>query len=762
MSYLLKQKIENWQVKVLPHDECPAEVRTEADWLALNAEALAASVPGEWILDYVREGIFPDPYFGDNYIDLMNYERHHAFYFTKFDSDTATDDCYLRFEGIDTVADIYLNGEKIGHAENMFIEHEFLSTGIKKGENCLLVHILPVVLEARKHRIDPGAAAFKYNAECLVVRKAAHSFGWDICPRIVTAGLWKEVYLIRKPKKRIVDVCLITHEIEMGKLARCVVSYNVDVGDDDIRRYKLKVMGKCGASIFTFADGLWAQHGQRELWIPLPKLWWVRGYGKANLYSVTATLLCDDKVVDEYVFKTGIRTIQLVRDDVTCAEKPGEFVFLLNGKRIFIKGTNWVPCDAFHSRDAERMPKIFDLVLDCGCNALRVWGGGVYESDAFYDLCDSNGVFVWQDIMMACAIYPQTERMKTQLAEEVLSVARRLVNHPSLCLWAGDNECDVAYAGWFGGGRDPDKNLLTRVVIPEVLSQVDPMRPYLPSSPYITGEAVTQKLKTPEQHLWGPRKYFKGKFYRDNNATFASEIGYHGCNSEESIKKFIPTEYLWGYKGNKMWLYHAASPELKASPYTYRIRLMAKQITYFFGEKPMTLGTFSKMSQIVQAEAKKYFIESFRCREGAKTGLIWWNIMDCWPQFSDAVVDYYYDKKLAYYYIKNSQRPILLMMDKIGKELHLFGVNDTQQDVKVNYAIKVNGRVIAKGEANLPANSAVDIRRIRACGRQFFAIEFSPGGGKVEYNHYLSGRPFFAYKWYIKKIEQSGVLQSKE
>ena len=446
----------------------------------------------------------------------------------------------------------------------------------------------------------------------------------------------------------------------------------------------------------------------------------------------------------------------MIRDDAT-KKKAGRFLFRINGKDIYIMGTNWVPCDAFHSRDKERMPAILDLAWNCGCNALRVWGGGVYESDDFYDLCDERGIFVWQDFMMACAVYPQTDRMKSQLREEAISVVRRLRNHPSLCIWAGDNECDAAYLSWFGKRRDPKSNALTREVLPGVLREEDRGRPYLPSSPYIADETLDQS-SVPEQHLWGPRKYFKGKYYRDHTAVFASEMGYHGCNSVESIEKFIPKEYLWPYKNNKMWLYHASSPELKDSPYTYRIGLMARQIRYFFGEAPRSLKSFSDMSQVVQAEAMKFFVESFRCRKGRRTGLIWWNIMDCWPQFSDAVVDYYFDKKEAYYYIKNSQRPLCLMMDKRGSRAELFAVSDLDENTETEYTVIINGKTIAKGKKTAVAGQSVSFGSFDGRGRKFFVIRWKTADGGTGQNHFLCGRPIFSYRWYKKQMERSGLL----
>ncbi len=755
MSYLIRDKIEKgWRVKIV-EDGTAYEATTASEWEALPQTPVEASVPGDWILDYVRAGIFPDPYFGDNFTKLYDYERYHAVYLTEFEADRDKENAFLLFEGIDTVADIFLNGKKIGRTENMFIEHEIPARGLRKGKNELIVRILPVCLEAKKYEITPPAATFKYNYPGLVIRKAMHSFGWDICPRIVGGGIWKPVFLVEKRKDRIENIRLVTNGIDKSG-ANLTAVFDVQTAEGG-EEYEIEISGECADSSFSVKEKATSKQGRINFTVAEPKIWSVKGYGKPNLYDVTARLVKGGKEVDKTTFRYGIRTIELIRDDVTSKDKRGEFVFLLNGNPIYIKGTNWVPCDAFHSRDAERTESILDLVEDCGCNALRVWGGGVYESDLFYDLCDERGIFVWQDFMMACSVYPRDSRMQELIRTEATAVVRRLRNHPSLCLWAGDNECDLAYLGWFGEKIDPESNVLTRKILPEVIEKEDGSRPYLPSSPYMSPEAVKRKVHAPEQHLWGPRKYFKGAFYRENDATFASEMGYHGCCGVESIKKFIPKEYLWGYKNNKMWLYHASSPELKNSPYAYRIGLMARQIRYFFGERPLTLESFSEKSQIVQAEAKKYFIESFRCRMGERTGLIWWNVMDCWPQFSDAVVDWYYKKKLAYYYIRNSQQPLCLMMDKIGGTLKLFAVSDLDENTEIEYTITVTGKTVAAGKALALSHSSTLLAELSGRGRKFFVVSWKTAGGKEGKNHYLLGRPFFACKWYKKQMEKSGV-----
>ncbi len=775
MSYSKELKLgSGWQLTLLDDGEFEGEITRERD---LPESAIAASVPGDFVLDVARRRT-EDPYYQDNYLQSRLHETEHVFYTVKFDWDADTENTFINFEGIDTIADVYLNGQKIGHAENMFIPHQFEAKGLVHGLNEVLVHIYPAALEARKYPIAAFQSAQKYNYESLVIRKAAHMFGWDICPRIVTAGLWRPVSVVQKRPLRIDSAYLMVTGIK-GDQASCAMIFDVDIGREHPMFYSVRVEGVCGDSRFECEQALWYVHGRMTFKVDNAKLWWPRGYGEANLYDVTVTLLQQGRPIDSIKFRQGLRTVELKRDDILDADGKGEFCFIVNGHRIYIKGTNWVPADALHGNDGERIPRILDLVEDIGCNAMRVWGGGVYESDYFYNWCDEHGIIIWQDFMMACGVYPHTERMISQLREEVTAIVKRLRHHACICLWAGDNECDSANF-WGGYRRDPSTNTLTRGVIPEVLHAEDWTRPYLPSSPYISSEAYKLGMEehTPEQHLWGPRDYFKGHFYHDANAVFASEMGYHGCNSPVSIYRFIGKAESWPVDNNDMYLYHAASPELTDSPYTYRIALMTSQLKFLFGREPKNLDEYARMSQISQAEAKKFFVECFRSRRPERTGLIWWNIMDCWPQISDAVVDYYFCKKLAYFFIKRSQQDICLMMDDHTGELVLYGVNDTQKPVEISYCVGDLTKTcdeedrrgifrerqfysVVQGNTILPPESSTPIYTIREVDwPHFYKISWACLSEDCEVkrygdNHYLSGTPPYDYDWYMQCLEDA-------
>ena len=729
-----------------------------------------ACVPGNLEIDLENAGVIEDPFYADNH-RKRDCEFLHCFYTKVFDYSGELTDPTLFFEGIDTVCDVYLNGKTIGSSDNMLIPHEFPVAGaLVTGKNTLTVHIKPAVIEARKYRHALNDSSMKYNEESLYIRKAPHMYAWDIMPRMVSAGIWRPVYLKENKPDRVDEFyCYTRHCSE--KDAQLYYHYNVSIKEDEYLDYSITVEGRCGDSTFTHSQPLWHTSGKGSVYVKAPKLWWPRFNGEQNLYDVTVTLSYKGTVLDVYNTRIGIRTVALDRTSTTDADGNGEFCFRVNGKRIFCMGTNWVPIDALHSRDAQRLPKILPMLCDLNCNIIRLWGGNVYENDLLYDFCDEQGIMIWQDFIMGCAVYPQEEDFQRRLYTEAVTVIKRLRHHASIILWAGDNENDCAYQGWGGTmKRDPNENVLTRHVLKDAVRIHDYTRPYLPSSPYIDQLAYASGKPTSEDHLWGPRDYFKGDFYKNTVCHFASETGYHGCNSPASIEKFVPKKYLWtsntsdGWNGidNTMWLAHAASPEdAPSAPYTYRIRLMADQVTTLFGKSvPNTLDDFARASQISQAEAKKYFIERFRVSKWRRTGIIWWNLIDGWPQISDAVVDYYGIKKLAYSYIKRSQQPVCMIFDEPkGNFLPLHAVNEFSRDVMINYEITdlTENRTVVKSEALAEADSSVCVYKVEIDPQKkhFYLVKWEIDG--VTYtNHYMVGLKDIDYSEYLSYIARCG------
>jgi Beta-galactosidase/beta-glucuronidase len=763
----------DWRLAYGEHGLFDCELTCVWDVTAAGLPVIAAVVPGNFELDLERAGVIGEIYYGTNILDIQKYENYHMYYFCEFDY--APDGKYsdvLFFEGLDCFAEVFVDGVKIGGCNNMLVEQvfEIPKSLLTSGKHELFVHITPAVVAARDIDLPPYVHAMRYSWDSLYVRKAPHMYGWDIMPRAVSGGIWKHVYIDRRPVNRIDDVFMYTNSVsENGGDAVVTFVYNAKILTGDIRRYKIRIFAHCVDKAFEVYTKMWHTSGDFRVTVHDAQLWYPRNYGAASLYNVTAELYFDDEIVDSVKFESGIRIVQLNRTSTTDADGNGEFCFVVNGKKIFAMGTNWVPVDAFHSRDEERLPEILPMLDDIGCNIVRCWGGNVYENDLFYEYCDKNGIMVWQDFAMACAVYPQDAPFCKMLEDEVTSVVKRLRNHPCIALWAGDNECDQAYS-WnfsgYAGTNDPNKNVLTRKVIPGVLRNHDFTRPYLPSSPYIDEYAYSSGTAISEDHLWGSREYFKSDYYMNAVCHFASEMGYHACASPESLAKYIPEESLWAYSGSIVddpnWIAHCASPEIEkgVSPYYYRIGLMYRQVRTMFGDIPGNLNEFALASQISQAEAKKYFIERFRISKWRRTGIIWWNLIDGWPQISDAVVDYYLDKKVAYDYIKRSQTDFCMMFDEPRDGyLQLFAANDTESEKAVKFSVKDDANnVIFSGEFTVSAHVSLPIERIPAPSDvgKFYFIEWDDGE-KAGENHYVAnikGVNFGYYKEQLAKIRK--------
>ncbi len=754
-----------WRLYYSENEVSPPELlsaKTENEISALCPNRIPAQVPGNFELDLMREGLLPDLFFGDNTLLAHELEYTHLWYCRSFACEEVNGNEILRFDGIDTAAEIFLNGSPIGTSDNMFIPHEFPALSLRPGENELVVHISPAVLKARQRAAGAASeSALPYNFDSLTVRKAAYMYGWDIMPRIVSGGIWKDVTLFTPAPDRIEELYIRTREASEDH-ASLRIYVRLSLSHDRINDYSLRINGSCGESHFSHERRLWHTEFTVGLGIASPRLWWPRNLGSPSLYDVTAELLYRGEVVFTQKLRTGIRTVRLERTSYTDSQGSGEFRFIVNGEPFFALGTNWVPTDAFPSRMKDRLSRDLELLWDSGCNMVRCWGGGVYEDDKFFDFCDEHGIAVWQDFMMGCAIYPQTAEFAAMLAAEAESVVKRLRGHASLFCWAGDNECDESWL--WGGTLDPNKSIPTRLAIPYVLHLHDPWREYIPSSPYIDPEAFRagKRNSLSEDHLWGPRDYYKGSYYTNSVAHFASETGYHGCPSPESVRRFISEDHLTPDPSDREWLVHASSMEADGrGPYDYRIKLMSDQVGVLFGSVPGDLESFALASQISQSEAKKFFIERFRIGKWRRTGILWWNLVDGWPQFSDAVTDWYGVKKLAYKTIRRVSAPVCGMFgEPQNGELPVVFANEFRSDVRLSFQVTdaQTHEVLLSREFECPANASAEVCRIPDSGGFRVLVIRWLCGGVQGVNHYVCGTPPYDLRLLSSLLKSEGLL----
>jgi len=702
--------------------------------------ALEGQVPGNAQLDMYRAGITPDPFWADNYYRYIEYEHLSFAYCRTFTVDEipAGEEMILRFDGIDTVADVFLNGEWIGHPEDMFVEHEWNVTGLlREGENSVIVCIYSAMHYVRDKEYPVGMIGTANRNQISYIRKAPHCFGWDIAPRIVTAGLWRDVTLYSRKKTRLTQTYFaVSAANESAATLRWAFRFTSDA--PDLEDFRITVDAVCGDSVFSFRIKPNFSSMNGVYTVRSPRLWWPKGYGDANLYTVTTRLWREEELADEKTETIGLRSIRLERDFTPGQQK---FCFYVNNTPIFCRGTNWVPMDAFHSRAKERIPAAVQLIAESGCNIIRCWGGGIYEDSLLYDLCDREGILLWQDFAMGNTTYPQDGSIDALLSDEIEKLLHRIRNHPCVCLYSSDNEIDQKNMAFDYPEYRVRYNRIAFELLPKLLQAHDPYRFYVRSSPEVPDGFNLDNV--PEQHTWGARAWYKDPYYRDSTASFIGEAGYHGCPAPESIRKFIPEEDLWPMR-NRSWEAHSTE-DLRYTNASGRNHLMEKQVGLLFAQIPKDLETFSFLSQVSQAEAIKFFIERARALKWKRTGIIWWNMIDCWPQISDAVVDYYYVKKLAYTWITRSQTPVLVFVGEAsGWQYPLYVTNDTRETADVSYTITDadTDAVVARGSCTVAAGDKVQVcgLNIVISEKRCLLIDYTVNGVPFK-NHYLTGLP---------------------
>jgi len=741
-----------WQLTFGPQDASAPS--TPAELAACSWPTIAARVPGNVELDLLRAGIIEDPSVGDRIYPLREFETYRWWYRREFTAPALADGERLElvFEGLDCLGTVWLNGREIGRTDNMLIAHRFdvtdhLHAG---GVNELAVRIDSPILAARQRPCEPGEFTNNLNWESLAIRKAPHMYGWDILPRLVSAGLWRGVHLEVLPPTRWRSVYWATLKSDASRrTATVLLDWDFITDRRQVDDLRIRITLRQGTTIrHQDEQAVLGTHGRAAFEVRDVDLWWPRGLGAPALCEATCELLDSaGSVLALRRDQIGLRAVELRRTEVTTETEPGEFVFLVNGHKVFAKGTNWVPLDALHSRDTQHLAAAVDMLLELNCNMVRCWGGNVYEDHAFFDLCDRHGIMVWQDFALACAIYPQDDDFAQRLTHEAEAVVTKLRHHPSLVLWAGNNEIDETYQ-WAGLGADPNLDRLSRRVLPDVVRRLDPARAYLPSSPYRGPELVrrgNERLK-PEDHLWGPRDDFKGPYYTTSLAHFVSETGYHGCPERASLAQLLDPEYLWPWQNNEQWLTKAARGHRDQHSYDYRIPLMAKQIGILFGAVPDTLDDYVLASQISQAEAFKFFIERLRIGKWRRTGVLWWNLRDGWPIISDAVVDYYGRRKLAYAYIARVQQDVCILCGEPEENRHaIVAVNDTLAEVEGTLRIcdADTGQQLLDSPYQVEPNGRTFIAHLPASAQPALWLLQWTHGGRTCRNHYLAGpRPF--------------------
>jgi beta-mannosidase len=640
--------------------------------LDLTAEGwLKAEVPGVVHLDLLRNGVIPDPFYRMNELEVLWVEEKDWLYVKEFEvSDyVAGRGCLeLVFHGLDTYAEIWLNGVMLGETYNMFHPWIFKVNGlVKPGKNILVVRFKSPskVMEILESKYGKLWAAF--HTARVYGRKAQYSFGWDWGPRLPTTGIWRNVELIAYDEARLGYVSALPLRISEEEALVEVEAevYSIKPGpirlifkiEEENAEVRVEGLAKEGLNVF-----------RSELKVKKPKLWYPRGYGAQHLYTLNVLLLSNANILDSRRVRFGIRSIELQRTK----DEEGEcFIFKINGIPVFCKGANWIPADSFLPRVGKEVyRRLLEAASEANMNMLRVWGGGVYEADDFYDLCDELGIMVWHDFMFACGEYPEEDFFIASIKREVEENVKRLRNHPSIVLWCGNNENEWGFkARWWVRDRFYGEKIYHKV-IPEIVKQLDPTRPYWPSSPY--GGDDPNSPREGDRHSWDVWSGWRDwRTYLLDNGRFISEFGFQAFPCIETVESFTAEEDRWVQSQVMEW--HNKMYEGTERLY----RFLAGHFRV-----PENLEKFIYLTQLNQGEALKTAISHWRSRMFKTSGCLIWQINDCWPVISWSLIDYYFRPKPAYYYVKRAFSPIYIALNLRGRSLQVSIVNDTLQHIR--------------------------------------------------------------------------------
>lgn len=613
---------------------------------------MAATVPGDVHLDCLRDGIIPDPFVGTNMDRCIWMEDKDWWYRLDFAAPERRTDqrVILQFDGLDTFATVFLNGKAIGGHRNMFTP---LRIDITAALTCA-VNRLAVCLSSPRiaSRLQESATvAGQPPMDRLFTRKAQACYGWDIAPRLVTCGIWRPVSLLLVDALEITGVGLRTlratenvAEVEISVdvlrhgAASAPPTLNLRLGDQAVS-VRCPAESTNATVVHTFT-------------LTSPRLWWPHNHGTPSLYDYAVELKSGEHTLDAATGRCGIRTVQLVQEPL--AEGGTSFCFMVNGKKIFLKGMNWTPPDAIYARvDDARYSALLSAAVQANINALRVWGGGIYEHDSFYEMCDEFGLLVWQDFMFACGCYPQDDEFLGEVRKEAECVVGRLRSHPCLLTWCGDNENDWL-SPWYGL-PNYRANRLSKELLPAVVRELSPDIPYVPSSPFSLRLADQNSDQEGDVHLWAHGQSFASDFYLARHPRMVTEIGHIALPSIETIHAFVPEEELWPI-WNDTWRLHSADP--RRICWNDRLRSMFASIQAQGWEAPSTLDDLIRKTQQLQVEATSTWIRHFSALPEC-WGIFLWNLADCWPQVSDAYIAYPFQPKPAFLTVRQEYAKIL-------------------------------------------------------------------------------------------------------
>ena len=630
-----------------------------------------ATIPGTVHTDLYENQLIPDPFYGANEKQLQWIENENWEYestFTLSEKEISHENIELEFDGLDTYATVYINGKLVLEANNMFRKWIISAKNhLKKGKNHLKIEFLSAVQKGKEEALKlPYSLPEK---ERVFVRKAQYQFGWDWGPRFVTAGICRKVQLKFWNSAKIESV---TYEQKVLNESVADLDFMFAIFAEKSGKYQIKL----GQKLFPFV----LKKGQNVVKVPItiqnPILWWSNGLGVPHQYVFRFSLEQNQQKIEEKELKIGLRTIELIQEN----DQHGKsFYFKLNGKSVFMKGANYVPQDSFIPKQTpSSYHETIQNARKANMNMLRVWGGGVYADDEFYNACDANGILVWQDFMFACAMYPGDEKFIKNVKQEVIDNVNRLQNHPSIALWCGNNENDEGWQNWgwqkqfnYSKGDSTqiwsDYKKIFQELIPQTLDSLlsKEKNLYWPSSPSI-GWGRKESLTQGDSHYWGvwwgkePFEMYKKKVGR-----FMSEYGFQGMPNLETLYKVMSKEDL--NFTSEAFKNHQKHPT--------GFETITEYMTRDF-PLPTSMEKYNYVSQLLQAHGMKIAMEAHRLAKPYCMGSLFWQLNDCWPVTSWSTLDYYGNWKASHYQVKESFAPIFLAVTENVDGYSIIGSND--------------------------------------------------------------------------------------
>lgn len=666
-----------------------------------DSKEFAAVVPGSVYNDLLLNNQMEDPYYRDNEMKALKLMDYDYEYYTRFVVEKeyfAMDEVLLHFDGLDTIADIYLNNEKISSTANMHRGWDFsVKEFLKESENELrIIFYSPTKYIKERYVQDPVEGSEDAMVGFPQIRKPHYMFGWDWGPRTPDAGIWRPVSLLGIEKARFTSV-YVRQQHEKDKVMLIIDS-------------KIKEANKESECTIESADFLYtirvrvsdpegnliAEQTEEtpNIVIHNPRLWWPNGYGKQPLYTVKAELYWEDKCIDVWEKRIGLRTMTIHRQKDEYGES---FAHQVNGVDIFAMGADYVPEDNILSRvNKERTRNLLEQCVAANFNTIRIWGGGCYPEDFFYDICDELGLVVWQDFMFACAVYHLTEEFEENICAEIVDNVRRLRHHASLGLWCGNNEMEQFVDEEQWGAKFTLKSDYVKMyeyIFPKILKKEDPQTFYWPASPSSGGGFDNPNDDTRgDVHYWdvwhGNKPFTE---YRKFHFRYLSEFGFQSFPSMKTIETFTEP------RDRNVFSHVMEKHQRNASANGKIMNYMEQMYLY-----PTSLDTLVYASQLLQAEAIRYGVEHFRRHRGRCMGTVYWQLNDCWPVASWSSIDYYGRWKALHYYAKRFFAPLMISCEEEGLLSQTMNVN--AEPFPVQRAIRLN-----------IANETIEVQDVTVC-----------------------------------------------